>query len=68
MPEISTQTDPRDMIEPTKSYLNLLLTFKFYSQNCVKCKYSERPFQVNFLNKHRKDCKLCKEADYLNCR
>jgi len=68
MPEISTQTDYRDIVEGTRSYFNLLLTFSSFAQNSITCVGCNRRVKISYFNLHKKQCKLCRDYHYLNCK
>jgi len=67
MPEISTQTEERLIPEKEKAYLNLLIKYNSYSQDCVRCKGCDQKFAVEWYKRHNLKCKKFKTIDYQNC-
>ena len=67
MPEISTQTEERLIPEKQKAYLNLLIKYNSYSQDCVTCKGCGQKFLIPMYKLHNLQCKKFKTNDYQNC-
>ncbi len=67
MPEISTQTEERLIPEKQKAYLNLLIRYSSYSQDCVRCKGCGQKFLIERYKLHNLKCKKFKTIDYQNC-
>ena len=67
MPEIATQTEERFIQEKGRAYMNLLLKFYSYKQDCIVCKGCGAKFKISCFDIHKKSCKKFKTNDYLNC-
>ena len=57
MPEIATQTEPRDFPQPVHVLLRALLDYNFCKQGNVQCIGCNKTFGVMYYPLHKKQCK-----------
>ena len=57
MPEVSTQTVPKDFPDSPNTYLDLLLEWRHFQQSICVCRHCGVKYRTQTYNFHKLHCK-----------